>query len=142
MFCESTNPFGRVKEGDKVIFLEKISLTLNGKSVDGWDSTATENRDVMNFIRLHHFLGFTKTGSGNNLTMDEFMKGCFFAVFDLSTSGQSSMDYIIPSVRLGNLRLKVEFSSTTVEELTLVMFAEFPSLIQIDKFRRIKMSFL
>ncbi len=133
----------KLKEGDKVVFLEKISLTLNGKSLDGWESTATEHRDVMSFMRLNHYLGLTKTTTGNNLTMDEFMiGGCFFCVYDLSTSGQSAIDYIIPSVRLGNLRLKIEFSSTTVEEISLVLYAEFPSLVQIDKFRRIKMSFL
>ncbi len=128
--------------GTKTIFLENVNLTLNGKSLDGWDGTATENHDPMMFMRLHHYLGFTDTTTGNNLTMEEFLGGAFFCVYDLTTSSQSFLDFVIPSVRLGNLRLKVEFSSTTVEELTLLMYAEFPSLIQIDKFRRIKMSFL
>ncbi len=128
--------------GTKTIFLEKVNLTLNGKSLDGWDGTATANNDPMMFLRLHHFLGLTDTTTGNNVTMDEFLNGAFFCVYDLSTSSQSFLDFVTPSVRLGNLRLKVEFSSTTVEELTLLMYAEFPSLIEIDKYRRIKMSFL
>ncbi len=128
--------------GTKTIFLEKVQLTLNGKSLDGWDGTATEHNDPMMFLRLHHSLGFTDTTTGNNLTMDEFLGGAFFCVYDLTTSSQSYLDFVTPSVRLGNLRLKVEFSDTTVEELTLLMYAEFPSLITIDKFRRIKMSFL
>ena len=128
--------------GTKTIFLEKINLTLNGKSLDGWEGNATENSDPMMYLRLHHYLGLTDTTTGNNLTMDEFLGGAFFCVYDLTTSSQSFLDFVVPSVRLGNLRLKVEFSETTVEELTLLMYAEFPSLIQIDKFRRIKMSFL
>ncbi len=128
--------------GTKTLFLEKVNLTLNGKSLDGWDGTATENHDPMMFMRLHHYLGFTDTTTGNNLTMEEFLGGAYFCVYDLTTASQSFLDFVIPSVRLGNLRLKVEFSSTTVEELTVLMYAEFPSLIQIDKFRRIKMSFL
>ncbi len=129
-------------QGTKTIFLEKINLTLNGKSLDGWDSVATEERDPMMFMRLHHYLGLTNTTTGNNLTLDEFHKGAFFCVFDLSTCAESYIDFVVPAVRLGALRLKVEFSTPTVEELTLVMYAEFPSLIEIDKYRRIKMSFL
>ncbi len=128
--------------GTKTLFLEKINLTLNGKSLDGWDSVATEDKDPMMFMRLHHYLGLTNTTTGNNLTLDEFHKGAFFCVYDLSTSAESYIDFVVPAVRLGALRLKVEFSTPTVEELTLLMYAEFPSLIEIDKFRRIKMSFL
>ncbi len=128
--------------GTKTIFLEKVNLTLNGKSLDGWEGKATENNDPMMFMRLHHYLGFTDVTTGNNLTMEEFLGGAFFCVYDLTTSSQSFLDFVVPSVRLGNLRLKLEFSSTTVEEMTLLMYAEFPSLIQIDKYRRIKMSFL
>ncbi len=126
----------------KTAFLEKVSLTLNGKSVDGWENRASAHDDTMTFIRLHHNLGFTKSRTGNNLTLREFMGGAYLCAYDLSTNGQSAIDSVIPSIRLGNLRLKVEFSATTVEELTLVMYAEFPSLIQIDKFRRIKTSFI
>ena len=128
--------------GTKTIFLEKVQLTLNGKSIDGWDGTATAEDDPMMYMRLHHFLGLTDTTTGNNLTLDEFMGGAYFCVYDLTTSSQSYLDFVVPTTRLGNLRLKVEFSETTVEELTLLMYAEFPSLIQIDKFRRIKTSFL
>ncbi len=126
----------------KTVFLERVSLSLNGKSVDGWESRATATNDTMMFMRLHHYLGFTKSRTGNNLTLGEFMGGAYFCTYDLSTSGQSAIDPVIPSVRLGNLRLKLEFSASTVEELTLIMYAEFPSLMQIDKFRRIKTSFL
>ncbi len=134
-------PLGNV-QGTKTLFLEKINLTLNGKSLDGWDSVATLEKDPMMYMRLHHYLGFANSTTGNNLTMDEFHGGAFFCVYDLSTCAESFIDYVIPAVRLGSLRLKVEFSTPTVEELTLLMFAEFPSLIQIDKYRRIKMSFL
>ncbi len=126
----------------KTAFLEKVSLTLNGKSVDGWENRATAKDDTMMFVRLHHYLGLTKSRTGNNVTLREFMGGAFLCAYDLSTNGQSAIDTVVPSVRLGNLRLKVEFSNTTVEELTLLMYAEFPSLIQIDKFRRIKSSFI
>ncbi len=128
--------------GTRTLYLEKINLTLNGKSLDGWDSVATAEKDPMMFMRLHHNLGLTNTTTGNNLTMDEFHGGAYMCVYDLSTCAESYLDFVVPSVRLGALRLKVEFSTPTVEELTLLMYAEFPSLIEIDKYRRIKMSFL
>ncbi len=144
-FIHLASSSGSIVEGvgdTKTAFVEKVSLTLNGKSVDGWDGRATETNDTMMFIRMQHYLGLTKSRTGNNVTLKEFMGGTFLCLYDLSTSGQSAIDPVIPAVRLGNLRLKVEFSASTVEELTLVMYAEFPSLIQIDKFRRMKTSFM
>ena len=127
---------------DRIVYLEQVSLTLNGKSLDGWESRASQRDDPMMYMRLQHVLGFTKSRIGNNLTSEEFMGGAYFCVYDLSTCGLSAIDYLIPKVRLGNLRLKVEFSASTVQELTMIMYAEYPSLITIDKFRRIKMSFV
>ena len=138
----SPAPSGVQVGADRVVYLEQVSLTLNGKALDGWESRASERDDPMMYMRLQHVLGFTKSRIGNNLTPEEFMGGAYFCVYDLSTCGLSAIDYLIPKVRLGNLRLKVEFSASTVQELTMIMYAEYPSLITIDKFRRIKMSFV
>ncbi len=125
----------------KTCFIEKISLTLNGKSVDGFDGRATKNDDTLMFIRLQNVLGFTKTRTGNNLTRVDFHNGYFFAAFDLTTSANSAMNFLVPSVRLGNLRLRVEFSTTIEEEMTVLIYSEFPSLLTIDQYRRISMTY-
>ena len=42
-------------------FLKRVFVTLNGKSVDEWDTTATELDDTMNFYRMHSIMGFCKS---------------------------------------------------------------------------------
>ncbi len=126
----------------KTVFLEKVSLTLNGKSVDGFDGRASENDDTLMFMRLNNVLGYTKTRTGNNLTRTDFHNGYFFCAYDLTTSGNSGMNFLVPSVRLGNLRLNLEFSGTIEEEMTIVIYAEFPSMLTIDQYRRIRMTYV
>ncbi len=125
----------------KTVFVEKVTLTLNGKPVDGYDSRASANDDTLMFMRLNNVLGFTKTRTGNNLTRTDFHNGSYFCAYDLTTSANSGMNFLVPSVRLGNLRLSLEFSSTTAEEMTLLIYSEFPSMLTIDKNRRIRMTY-
>ena len=125
----------------KTVFLEKVTLSLNGKPVDGFDARASKNDDTLMFMRLQNVLGYSKTRTGNNLTRVDFHHGYFFAAFDLTTSGNSGMNFLVPSVRLGNLRLNLEFSGTIEEEMTIIVYAEFPSLLTIDQYRRIRMTF-
>lgn len=125
----------------KTAFLEKVTLTLNGKPVDGFDARASEHDDTLMFMRLHNVLGFSKTRTGNNLTRIDFHHGSYLCAFDLTTSANSGMNFLVPSVRLGNLRLSLEFSKTTGEEMTLLIYSEFPSLVTIDKFRQIRMTY-
>ncbi len=125
----------------KTCFLEKVTLTLNGKPVDGFDGRASENDDTLMFMRLNNVLGFTRTRTGNNLTRTDFHNGSYFCAYDLTTSANSGMNFLVPSVRLGNLRLNLEFSCTTGEEMTLLIYSEFPSLVTIDKNRRIRMTY-
>ncbi len=125
----------------RTCYVEKVTLTLNGKPVDGYDGRASSNDDTLMFMRLSNVLGFSKTRTGNNLTRTDFHNGSYFCAYDLSTSGNSGMNFLVPSVRLGNLRLNLEFSCPTGEEMTLLIYAEFPSLVTIDKYRQIRMTY-
>ncbi len=125
----------------KICFLEKVTLSLNGKPVDGYDGRASKNDDTLMFMRLNNILGYPKTRTGNNLTRIDFHNGYFFAAYDLTTSSNSGMNFLVPSVRLGNLRLNLEFSTTIEEEMTIIVYAEFPSMLTIDQYRRIRMTF-
>ena len=92
-------------------------------------------------MRLNLFLGLLSSTTGNNLTLGEFLNGFFFVVFDLTTSSDAAADFVVPAVRQGNLNLQVTFSGATPLELTLIVYAEYPTLIKMDKFRQIRMSF-
>ncbi len=90
------------------VFVERVSLTLNGEQVDGLEEgNATEISDTANYVRLHLFLGLLTSTTGNNLTFDEFHRGFFFMAYDLSTSSDATEDLVIPAVRQGNLNIQV-----------------------------------
>jgi len=42
----------------------------------------------------------------NSITYEDFRNGYFFAVYDLSTSGKSNSNFLIPSIRIGHLRTR------------------------------------
>ncbi len=124
------------------VFVEKVSLTLNGEQVDGLEEgTSSELSDTANYVRLHLFLGLLNSTTGNNLTLDEFLNGFFFVCYDLSTALDAAADYVVPAVRQGNLNLQVTFSEPTPLELTMLIYAEYPTVIKMDKYRQIRMSF-
>ncbi len=125
----------------KTVFIEKVTLTLNGKPIDGYDGRASENDDTLMFMRLNNVLGYSKTRTGNNLTRIDFHNGYYFCAYDLSTSANSGMNFLVPSVRLGNLRLNIEFSATIEEAMTILIYAEYPSMLTIDQYRRIRMTY-
>ncbi len=123
-------------------FIEKISVTLNGDSVDGLETNpASYREDIANFIRLHYYMGFTQSRTGNSLTYESFMNGFFFVFFDLSTSAEATNEFIVPAVRQGNLHLQVKFAKNTPHEITLLLFAEYPTLLEINKHRQVSMSY-
>ena len=131
-----------VRGDDDHAFIEKISLTLNGEQVDGLEEgVATSISDTANFVRLHLLLGLLTSTTGNNLTYDEFHRGFFFVMYDLSTSANAAADFIIPAIRQGNLHVQVTFSQSIPDELTMLVYAEYPTLVTMDKNRQIRLSY-
>ena len=132
----------QVGGADDEAFIEKVSLTLNGEQVDGLEEgIATSVSDTANFVRLHLMLGLLTSTTGNNLTFDEFHRGFYFVAFDLSTSSNAAASYVIPAVRQGNLHLQVTFSQSIPDEVTMLIYAEYPTLITMDRNRQIRMSY-
>ncbi len=128
--------------GDSFVFIEKVSVTLNGEQLDGLEEgVATAISDTPNYVRLHLNLGLLTSTTGNNLTYDEFHRGFFILAYDLTTSAEATAANIISAVRQGNLNIQVTFSDPTPVELTMLIYAEYPTLIKIDKNRQIRMSY-
>ncbi len=131
-----------VSQGGDTSFVEKVQITLNGEHVDGLDvGMATETEDLTNFMRLHYYMGFMTSRTGDTFTYEEFKTGFFFLYYDLSTSAEALDDYVIPSVRQGNLRMQMNFSKVLPHELTLLIYAEYPTVIEVNERRQISMSY-
>jgi len=59
---------------------------------------------------MSYFTGQLNSLVSNGISYNDFRKGYFFAVYDLSTSGRGAgNNFIIPAVRVGHLRLRKEY---------------------------------
>ncbi len=123
-------------------YVEKVLVTLNGESLDGLDGgLASESQDMTNFIRLHYYMGYMQSRTGNAMTYEEFCNGFFFLYYDLTTGGQATNPYVIPAIRQGNLHVQINLSKPYPHELTVLVFAEYPTKIEVNKFRQLSMSY-
>jgi hypothetical protein len=70
-----------------------------------------------------------------------FRTGFFFGVYDLSTSGKCGTNYVIPSIRIGHLRIRTVFSRALPIDLTLLAYCEFPATLYVGKTGKVAGSF-
>ena len=131
-----------VLQGGDEVYIQNVTVRLNGESLDGFeDGNATRRHAMAHFLRMQYFQGFVTSRTGNNATYEEFLHGFFFLYYDLSTAAQAGLEYVIPAVRQGNLHLQVIFSDTLPIEVTLLVYAEYPTLMTMDKNRQIALSY-
>ena len=71
-----------------------------------------------------------------------YRTGYFFGVYDLSTSGKCGTNYVIPSIRVGHLRSKIQFNEALPFDMTLLVYCEFPSTLFIGKTGKIGGSYV
>jgi len=56
-----------------------------------------------------------------------------YIVFDLSTSGHAGASFVIPSLRLGHVRLNIDFSEAINLDLECLIYCEFLSSLYLPK---------
>lgn len=93
----------------------------------------TEDECVQSFWRMYATNGFINTINSCSINYDDFKNGSYFACFDLTTSGHCGTNYVIPSIRVGHVRLHVQFNEPLPLDLTMLLFCEFPSTMFINK---------
>ena len=74
--------------------------------------------------------------NSNNISYEGFLDGYHILGYDLTTSGDAGgTPFVNPNVRVGDLRVKIDFDKVIPPELDLqlIIFAEFNSMIQLNK---------
>ena len=69
------------------------------------------------------------------------MNGNFFCVYDLSTCSKSNVGFLVPSIRLGDLKFVVEFNKPLKHKVTMVIYQEHPALLTINHDRKVSLSY-
>jgi hypothetical protein len=90
----------------QTIYISKIECFLNNTPIDHVEDKQNADECIQMFWRMYNFNGQLNTLQSNGISYDDFRKGFFFAVYDLSTSGKCGTNYVVPAIRVGHLRLR------------------------------------
>ena len=128
----------------KMSYVKNIELKLNGKSLGSLDGGEDANAEgsLMNFFRLCHFNGKDqKSPFSMGIELNDFNTSYFIGVYDLSTGNSCDDGFLVPSIRIGHCRITINFSAPTLQELNLLVLAEYPSLMSISYQGKISVSY-
>lgn len=125
--------------------LQSIALTLDSRTIANFitPTAMSCSSGLLDFLYLGLFSAtatYYNPNGGPNITRAEFEKHAFILAYDLTTASVT-MEDTLPLLMSGSLRLKMEFSTPTIETMNVLSFALSPSLMTIDNNRLVSLSY-
>ena len=131
------NPFKFDQHG-----LSFISLYLDGKQVPS--KPLQPVYATGEYARAYHNLmvttGLTNQDAGSNISRSDFANGFTFYAIDLTPSLLDDVE-LFELVKAGALRMELKFSTPLPHSVTVVVWAEMDSIIEIDRTRQVLTDF-
>jgi hypothetical protein len=118
---------------EKNVYIKRLDCFLNSVSIDQIEDKQNEDECIQAYWRLFQANGQINSIVTNGISYDDFRNGFFFAAYDLSTSGKSGTGFVVPSIRVGHLRMRLLLSDAIPMDLTMVLFCEFPTTLFLSK---------
>ena len=84
--------------------------------------------------------GLANHDAGSHINRDDFAGGFALYSFDLTPSLLDA-DHLFELVKSGALRMELKFEAALAESVTVVVWAEMDSMIEIDKARQVLTDF-
>ena len=94
------------------------------------------DRFIRSYMRLFSQTGQHYRNTGNGISRDQYKNGCALFAFDMTPQTDSS-DASFELIKHGNMRLEIHFSAAVAQTLTVIVFAEFDNLLEIDRDRHV-----
>jgi hypothetical protein len=95
------------------------------------------DRYVRAYFNLYHALGYAHTNESCGITYDAFKNGWAIYVFNLTSTGDN--DECFDLLKEGSTSMYLKFAKDVpAGGITMIVYAEFDSLMMIDKNRNIK----
>ena len=122
--------------------LSEISIYLDGQQQHTL-KPIQPNFEAKQYVRAYNtlFSGTCKVNrdEGNHISRDDFDKGYALYAFDLSADLAEDDHFNL--VRQGNLRLALKFANELPHTVTVIAFAEFDNVIELDRDRNVLLDF-
>lgn len=94
------------------------------------------NQYIRSFYTLFEGTGVYFSDTGNGISLNEYAEGYCLAAFDL-TPDLSCNEAHWNIIKSGTLRVEIRFEKPLSKTITLLVFAEFDNIIEVDKNRNI-----
>lgn len=118
--------------------LNYMSLYLDSTQIPS--KPLTPDFKTKQYTRSYYSLfegsGIYFADTGNTISLDEYPNGFCLSAFDL-TPDLSCNEPHWNIIRSGTLRAEIRFSEPLTKTVTLIIFAEFDNIIEIDKHRNV-----
>lgn len=134
----TTNPFNFETFG-----MNYVSFHVDGQQIPGM--ILTPDFDNNEYIRAYHTL-FSGTGihysdSGNEISRSDYQEGYALIALDFTPDLEAHVKSHWSLVRHGNLRLELRFKAALANAVTIVSYAEFDNVVEIDRNRNVIVDF-
>jgi len=135
--CESSSFHGNLKSvpffyGDHGLVNITITVNTDHQSTFKYDVDAAQGKIIEAFYGMFSGMGIAEADDGIDLSLSEYQTGRQLYVFDLRHVRD---DFPIP--KHGNVKIELKFKTGTKSVLTTLVYAEFPSVLYIDKSRNV-----
>ena len=115
----------------------QMALYVNGEMFPTrpYQPDFANGRYIRDYLSIFKGNGILYSDKSVGINRHEYANGYTIWVFDLSPD-QVNMRSIAPH-RTGNIRLEVKFAAPTTQTINIIVYAEYDSLIEIDKYRNV-----
>ncbi|KAK6189082.1 hypothetical protein SNE40_005125 [Patella caerulea] len=116
--------------------LENIKLTKNGEIVDEYDVDFPQRQAIAPYLDLMKRVAVLNTREDLDLPFNDYINGYTLYCFDLTNDHGADGNYFHPKAA-GNLSLELKFGAAPTNHLSLVLFAEYDNVLEIDANRQV-----
>jgi hypothetical protein len=90
---------------------------------------------IREYMSMFDGMGFSFGNKAIAISREDYAQGYTIYVFDLTADHAASHSASPP--KTGSIRLEVKFTAATAERVNVILYSEFRSRIEIDKYRNV-----
>jgi hypothetical protein len=114
--------------------LSEISVSANGDQLysQTYNIDVANNRYAEVYYNMYNALGLTGSNDGPDITMDEFLNGKLFFIYNLRHINDGNC---VP--RHGNIKIELKFGAALTQSINVLVHADYQSTLYIDNTKRV-----
>jgi len=114
--------------------LNHLCLYVNGEQVPSkpFQPNFANNLYLREYKSLYESLGIKSIDQSLSISRTSYAQG--YTLFAFNLKPDPFADLAVTATRNGSIRVEIKFSQATAHTINLILFSEFESLIEIDKY--------